>query len=59
MFFYIENEVINIEEIRCTRCNWLLLKADYVKGEIKCPRCKELNKLEGEQRTEPRATQLE
>ncbi|MCC3870290.1 Com family DNA-binding transcriptional regulator [Terrisporobacter mayombei] len=32
--------------MKCTNCNQLLLKADYVKGEIKCPRCKKINKLE-------------
>jgi len=31
--------VIIIEDIRCPKCNQLLLKADYVKGEIKCVRC--------------------
>ncbi|EDT87230.1 Com family DNA-binding transcriptional regulator [Clostridium botulinum] len=38
--------MINIEEIRCKNCNQLLLKADEVKGEIKCPRCKRINKLD-------------
>ncbi|AUN03404.1 hypothetical protein RSJ19_10920 [Clostridium botulinum] len=50
------NEVINIEEIRCSDCNQLLLKADYVKGEIKCTRCKKIIKLEIKQRTEPNHT---
>ncbi|WP_334203839.1 Com family DNA-binding transcriptional regulator [Clostridium tertium] len=27
-------------------CNQLLLKADIVRREIKCPRCKKINKLE-------------
>ncbi|AVP66028.1 Com family DNA-binding transcriptional regulator [Clostridium botulinum] len=49
-------EVINIEEIRCPDCNQMLLKADYIKGEIKCTRCKKIIKLEIKQRTEPRAT---
>ncbi|EPY2302325.1 Com family DNA-binding transcriptional regulator [Clostridium sporogenes] len=49
-------EVVNIEEIRCLNCNQLLLKADYVKGEIKCTRCKKIIKLEIEQRTEPNHT---
>ena len=35
--------MINIENIRCEYCNQLLLKADIVKGEIKCPRCKKIN----------------
>nr|WP_225900989.1 Com family DNA-binding transcriptional regulator [Clostridium botulinum] len=34
----------------------MLLKADYMKGEIKCIRCKKIIKLEIKQRTEPRAT---
>lgn len=38
--------VVKIKEIRCTKCNQLLLKADEVKGEIKCPRCKQINKLD-------------
>ena len=42
--------MIKIENIRCKNCNQLLLKADYVKGEIKCPRCKKINKLEIEQK---------
>ncbi|WP_419750997.1 Com family DNA-binding transcriptional regulator [Terrisporobacter petrolearius] len=45
-----------MENIRCVNCNQLLLKADHVKGEIKCPRCKKINKLELNQKTEPRAT---
>ncbi|CAI3198903.1 MULTISPECIES: Com family DNA-binding transcriptional regulator [Clostridium] len=38
--------MIKIKEIRCICCNQLLLKADEVKGEMKCPRCKQINKLE-------------
>lgn len=54
-FLMFKNEVIKIEDIRCEYCNQLLLKADYVKGEIKCPRCKKINKLEidKEQSLEP------
>ncbi|WP_115641055.1 Com family DNA-binding transcriptional regulator [Clostridium putrefaciens] len=48
--------MINIEEIRCPKCNHLLLKADYIKGEIKCNRCKKIIKLEIKQRTEPSHT---
>nr|WP_236883658.1 Com family DNA-binding transcriptional regulator [Clostridium botulinum] len=48
--------MINIEEIRCPYCNQLLLKADYMKGEIKCIRCKKIIKLEIKQRTEPNHT---
>jgi len=42
----IDNEVMRIKDIRCANCNQLLLKADFVKGEIKCPRCKKIIKLE-------------
>ncbi|MBU3109339.1 Com family DNA-binding transcriptional regulator [Clostridium gasigenes] len=45
-----------IKDIRCLKCNWLLLKADYIKGEMKCPRCKAIIKLE-KPKTEFRATQ--
>jgi len=38
--------VIFIKNIRCPYCNQLLLKADYVKGEIKCIRCKKIIKLD-------------
>lgn len=37
---------MKIRNIRCINCNQLLLKADKVKGEIKCPRCKKINKLD-------------
>ena len=43
---YYKNEVIKIVEVRCSQCNKLLLKVDHVEGEIKCPRCKKINKLE-------------
>ena len=39
-------EVIKIKEIRCKNCNQLLLKADKIKGQIKCPRCKNLNNID-------------
>ncbi|MBC5626774.1 Com family DNA-binding transcriptional regulator [Clostridium sp. NSJ-49] len=42
--------MIIIDNIRCINCNQLLLKADYIKGEIKCPRCKNINKLEIKQK---------
>ncbi|MBY6932280.1 Com family DNA-binding transcriptional regulator [Clostridium botulinum] len=45
MHFFIK-KVIKIKEIRCENCNQLLLKAEEIKGEIKCPRCKKINKLE-------------
>jgi phage FluMu protein Com len=31
--------VIVIKDIRCPNCKQLLLKAEHVKGEIKCTRC--------------------
>lgn len=31
-----------MKEIRCPKCNQLLLKADLCIGEIKCTRCKEI-----------------
>ncbi|MCU7195553.1 Com family DNA-binding transcriptional regulator [Turicibacter sanguinis] len=34
-----------MKEIRCPKCNKLLLKADYLKGEIKCERCKDIVKI--------------
>lgn len=33
-------------EIRCKRCNKLLFRGNGVKIEIKCPRCKLINKIE-------------
>lgn len=53
-----KNEVIKIDEIRCPKCNQLLLKADYIKAEIKCSRCKKIIKFEIKQRTEPRSHTL-
>ncbi|MGH4125594.1 MAG: Com family DNA-binding transcriptional regulator [Clostridium sp.] len=47
--------MIKIVEIRCKHCNQMLLKADYVKGELKCPRCKKINDI-NIPKTEPRAT---
>ncbi|MFR9291413.1 MAG: Com family DNA-binding transcriptional regulator [Clostridium paraputrificum] len=44
------NEVIDIENVRCLYCNQLLIKADYVKGEIKCSRCKKINKIDLKQK---------
>lgn len=34
-----------MKDVRCVNCNQLLLKADIIKGEIKCHRCKKINKL--------------
>ena len=33
-----------MKEIRCPKCNQLLLKADICIGEIKCTKCKEIIK---------------
>ena len=38
-------EEIRIEKMNCSRCGQTRLLAEYVKGEIKCPRCKAINKL--------------
>ncbi|MGP8315051.1 Com family DNA-binding transcriptional regulator [Enterocloster aldenensis] len=51
-------EVIKIEKVRCVRCGQTLLLAEYVKGEIKCPRCKTINRLDVKM-TEPRAAPKE
>ncbi|WP_242655199.1 Com family DNA-binding transcriptional regulator [Clostridium cellulovorans] len=37
--------MIIIDEVRCPKCNQLLLKAEYIKGEIKCTRCKKIIEL--------------
>lgn len=34
-----------MKDIRCPICNQLLLKADVVKGQIKCTRCKKIINL--------------
>lgn len=51
--------MIQIEKVRCSKCGQTLLLAEVVKGEIKCPRCKTINKLDFKQKTEPRATPRE
>lgn len=33
-------------KVRCAHCGQTLLIIDYGKLEIKCPRCKEINKIE-------------
>ncbi|WP_148550657.1 Com family DNA-binding transcriptional regulator [Paraclostridium bifermentans] len=38
--------MINIKDLRCPECNQLLIKVDYVVGEIKCQRCKKIIKLD-------------
>nr|DAY91331.1 MAG TPA: DNA-directed RNA polymerase [Caudoviricetes sp.] len=35
-----------IEKIKCKKCGKTLLLAERVKGEIKCPRCGEINKVD-------------
>lgn len=45
-FFVCKRMVVQIEKIVCRKCGQTLLKAEYVKGEIKCPRCRQINKLE-------------
>lgn len=48
-----------MKHIRCPECGQLLLKADHVDGEIKCPRCKKTIKIKMESsKTEPMATLL-
>ncbi len=32
-------------EIRCVKCNRLLMKAQMVLGEVKCPKCGYINKV--------------
>ena len=32
-------------EIRCVKCGRLLLKANYIEGEVKCPKCHYINKM--------------
>lgn len=39
-------QVMKIEKIRCDNCGHTLLFAEVIKGEIKCPRCKKINKIE-------------
>ena len=38
---------------KCNKCGQTLMKADVVKGEIKCPRCGAINKLNFRQGQEP------
>nr|DAF06809.1 MAG TPA: DNA-directed RNA polymerase [Caudoviricetes sp.]DAO60084.1 MAG TPA: DNA-directed RNA polymerase [Caudoviricetes sp.]DAV06714.1 MAG TPA: DNA-directed RNA polymerase [Caudoviricetes sp.] len=38
--------MIKIVKIKCEVCGQTLLKAEQIKGEVKCPRCKHINKLE-------------
>ena len=34
-----------MSEIRCVKCNRLLLKSDFVRAEIKCPKCGYINSI--------------
>ncbi|WP_366943118.1 Com family DNA-binding transcriptional regulator [Zhongshania sp.] len=34
-----------MQEIRCSRCNRLLVRAVFIRIEAKCPRCKFFNNL--------------
>lgn len=54
-FFFYVKKVICIKDIRCPHCNQLLLKAEIVKGEIKCIRCRNIIKIDTS-KTELRAT---
>jgi len=41
-------------EIRCVKCNRLLLRASHAKGEVKCPKCGYYNHVDfGEVPEEP------
>lgn len=44
IFMHKEGE--NLKDMRCPFCKQLLLKAEVIKGEIKCPRCKKIIKLD-------------
>ena len=34
-----------LKEIRCRKCNRLLMKGDILKVEIKCPKCGHIQKI--------------
>lgn len=36
---------MTIEKIKCDECGHTLLFAEVMRGEIKCPRCKKINKI--------------
>lgn len=44
--FSVKKGVILIVKIKCMKCGHTLLFAEYIKGEIKCSRCKAVNKVE-------------
>lgn len=50
--------MVKIEKVKCEKCGQTLLLAEYVRGEMKCPRCKTINKLDIKM-TEPRAAPKE
>ena len=46
MQIFRRRKVRKIEKIKCEKCGHTLLFVEVVKGEIKCPRCKKINKIE-------------
>nr|DAN97717.1 MAG TPA: DNA-directed RNA polymerase [Caudoviricetes sp.] len=42
--------MITIEKIKCNKCGKTLLYAEHIEGEIKCPRCKEINRIKIERK---------
>ncbi len=49
-----------IVKIKCKNCGQTLLFANHADIEMKCPRCKKINKIKMEHvKTEPRATPVE
>ena len=41
-----------MKKIKCEQCGRTLLLAELVKGEMKCPRCGKINRIEYPQREE-------
>nr|DAU84161.1 MAG TPA: DNA-directed RNA polymerase [Caudoviricetes sp.] len=35
-----------MEKIKCEKCGKTLMFAEYARGEIKCPRCGKINKID-------------
>ncbi|NBH61568.1 Com family DNA-binding transcriptional regulator [Anaerotruncus sp. 80] len=53
-------QVIVIVKIKCKNCGQTLLFANHADIEMKCPRCKKINRIKMEHvKTEPRATPVE
>jgi phage FluMu protein Com len=49
----VENEIHETQheyKVRCDQCNRLLGAFEMAKGEIKCPRCKHVQRIEIEER---------